>query len=150
MERTQARAFVYGKLTIVRVLVYGCGELATGAVRELLEDAAHITVLGNDISRLERMRNYSNVSAVLLAEPVMRNYFIEAGISQAQIFLALSTDDHENLLAAQIASRIFKIPKVICHVENPRLQVIYAMQGLDVLSYSVGILQDIRTAINSS
>ena len=130
------------------MLVYGCGELATGAVRELLNDATQITVLGNERSQLERLSSYSKVTAVLLAEPVMHDYFMEAGISQAQAFLALSTDDHENLLAAQIAYRMFNIPKVVCHVENPQLQVIYATQGMNVVSYAVGILQDIRFAIN--
>ena len=132
----------------MRVLVYGCGELASGAVRELLQDATQITVLGNERSQLERLSSYPKVSAVLLAEPVMHDYLMEAGISQAQAFLALSTDDHENLLAAQIADRMFGVPRVVCHVENPQLQVIYASQGLNVVSYAVGILQDIRFAIN--
>ena len=134
----------------MRVLVYGCGELASGAVRELLEDATQITVLGNERSQLERLSSYPKVNAVLLEEPVMHDYLMEAGISQAQAFLALSTDDHENLLAAQIAHRMFGVPKVVCHVENPQLQVIYALEGLNVVSYAVGILQDIRYAINNN
>ena len=134
----------------MRVLVYGCGELASGAVRELLDEATQITVLGNERSQLERLSSYPKVNAVLLEEPVMHDYLMEAGISQAQAFLALSTDDHENLLAAQIAHRMFGVPKVVCHVENPQLQVIYALEGLNVVSYAVGILQDIRYAINSN
>lgn len=135
----------------MRVLVYGCGQLASGVVRELLEDATHITVLGNERSQLERLISYSDkISAVLLAEPVMHDYLMEAGISQAQAFLALSTDDHENLLAAQIAHKMFGVPKVVCHVEDPQLQVIYSMKDLNVVSYSVGVLQDIRFAVNSS
>ena len=134
----------------MRVLVYGCGQLASGVVRELLEDATHITVLGNERSQLERLISYSDkISAVLLAEPVMHDYLMEAGISQAQAFLALSTDDHENLLAAQIAHKMFGVPKVVCHVEDPQLQVIYSMKDLNVVSYSVGVLQDIRYAVNS-
>jgi trk system potassium uptake protein TrkA len=133
----------------VRILVYGCGELASGAVRELLADATQITVLGHERSQLERLSHDSKVSAVLLAEPVMCDYLMEAGISQAQAFLALSSDDHENLLAAQIADRMFGISRVVCHVENPRLQVLYASQGLNVVSYAMGILQDIRYSINA-
>lgn len=133
----------------MRVLVYGCGELASGAVRELVGDASQITVLGNERSQLERLSSYDKVTVVLLAEPVMHDYLMDAGISQVQAFLALSTDDHENLLAAQIAHRMFGVPRVVCHVENPQLQVIYASQGLNVVSYAVGILQDIRYAINT-
>ena len=134
----------------MRVLVYGCGELASGAVREMASrGGSQITVLGDERSQLERLSNVEGVRAVLLAEPVMHDYFMEAGISQTEAFLALSTDDHENLLAAQIAEKMFRVPRVVCHVENPQLQVLYASQGLNVLSYSVGILQDIRHAIES-
>ena len=133
----------------MRVLVYGCGELASGTVRELVRDESQITVLGDERSQLERLNNLPGVRAVLLAEPVMYDYLLEAGISQAQAFLALSTHDHENLLAAQIADKMFHVPRVVCHVENPQLQVLYASQGLNVLSYSVGILQDIRFAMEA-
>ena len=44
---------------------------------------------------------------------------------------------------------MFGVPKVVCHVEDPQLQVIYSMKDLNVVSYSVGVLQDIRYAVNS-
>lgn len=134
----------------MRILVYGSGELALGTVKELIREDNQITVLGTERSQLERFAGYEGVSPVLMAEPVMNDYFMDAGISQAQVFLALSTDDHENLLAAQIARTMFGIRSVVCHVENPQLQVLYTSRGLNVLSYAVGILQDIRFAINSS
>ena len=131
----------------MRVLIYGCGQLASGVVRELLNDSSSITVLGHERSKLERMSSDPKVTGVLLVEPVMQDYLMEAGIVHADAFLALSTDDHENLLAAQIAHIMYKVPRVVCHVENPQLQVIYASAGLNVLSYSVGILQDIHFAL---
>ena len=131
----------------MRVLIFGCGQLASGVVRELMEESSSITVLGRERSALERLSNDSKVTGVLLAEPVMQDYFMEAGIVHADAFLALSTDDHENLLAAQIAHIMYKVPRVVCHVENPQLQVIYASAGLNVISYAVGILQDIHFSL---
>ena len=137
----------------MRVLVYGCGQLASGVVRELINDPVEIVVLGHERSQLERLSSYEKVSGVFLDEPVMHDYLMEAGIANASAFLALSTDDHGNLLAAQIAHRMFGVQNVVCHVENPQLQVIYATipetQEINVISYSVGILQDIRDAMAS-
>lgn len=132
----------------MRILVFGCGQLASGVVRELLDDATEITILGHERGQLERLSNDKKVSAVLLDEPVMRDYLMEAGIANVDAFLALSTNDHDNLLAAQIAKVIFNVRTVVCHVEDPQLQVIYTLQGLNVISYSVGILQDIHYAIS--
>lgn len=123
----------------------------------MLDQADEIIVLGDERSQLERLSSHPKVSAVLLAEPVMYDYLMEAGITTADAFIALSHDDHDNLLAAQIAKQMFKVEKVVCHVENPQLQVVYTMvmagsqieSQMAVLSYSVGILQDIDFAIKS-
>ena len=133
----------------MRVLVYGCGQLASGVVRSLIDDATEITVLGNERSQLERLSSFPKVSAVLMEEPIMRDYLMEAHIERADAFLALSTDDHENLLVAQIARRMFNVEIVVCHVEEPQLQMVYTNTGLSVVSYSVGVLQDVHFAIGS-
>ena len=133
----------------MRVLIYGCNQLASGMVRALLGEATEITVLGDEQSQLERLSSYPKVSTVLLQEPVMHDYLMEAGITKVDTFLALSNDDHDNLLAAQIAKRMFGVPTVVCHVENPQLQAFYGQWELNVISYSVGVLQDILSVISS-
>ncbi len=139
----------------MRTLIYGCGQLAASAVRELAptllekDGDAQITVLGKERSQLERLSGYPGVSVVMISEPVMQDYLLDAGISQADAFLALSTDDHENLLLAQVARQMFNVSHVVCHVENPQLQVLYTALGLNVVGYSRGILQDIRQVIDA-
>ncbi len=133
----------------MRMLIYGWGQLAAGAIRDLADGDMEITVLGKERSRLERLSAYPGVTLVLLTEPVMQDYLLDAGISHADAFLALSDDDHENLLLAQVAKQMFNVPRVVCHVENPQLQVLYAALGLNVVGYSRGILQDIRQAMGA-
>ena len=131
------------------MLIYGWGQLAASAVRDLADENVEITVLGKERSRLERLSAYPGVAVVLLTEPVMQDYLLEAGVSHADAFLALSDDDHENLLLAQVAKQMFNVPHVVCHVENPQLQVLYTALGLDVVGYSRGILQDIRQVMSA-
>lgn len=133
----------------MRMLIYGWGQLAASAIRDLADEDMEITVLGKERSRLERLSAYPGVTVALLTEPVMQNYLLEAGISHADAFLALSDDDHENLLLAQVAKQMFNVPRVVCHVENPQLQVLYTALGLDVVGYSRGILQDIRQVMSA-
>ena len=133
----------------MRMLIYGWGQLAASAIRDLAGEDMEITVLGKERSQLERLSAYPGVTVALLTEPVIQNYLLEAGVSHADAFLALSDDDHENLLLAQVAKQIFNIPRVVCHVENPQLQVLYAALGLNVVGYSRGILQDIRQVMSA-
>ena len=105
----------------MRMLIYGSGQLAAGAVRDLTDANPdnQITVLGKDRNELERLSAYPGVSVVLLTEPVMQNYRLDAGIDHVNAFLALSDNDHENLMLAQIARYMFNVRHVVCHVENP-------------------------------
>ena len=74
----------------------------------------------------------------------------EGGIDHSDVFLAMSDDDHQNILVSQIAKHIYNVPKVVCHLGSPQLQVLYAALGLDVVGYSFGLLQDVRQAIQES
>lgn len=135
----------------MRMLIYGSGQLAAGAVRDLAEANPdnQITVLGKNRGELERLSAYPGVSVVLLTEPVMQNYRLDAGIDHVNAFLALSDNDHENLMLAQIARYMFNVRHVVCHVENPQLQIMYTAMGLNVIGYTTGILQDIRQGISA-
>jgi len=131
----------------MRVLILGCGRLTTTLVPDLAGDGAEITVLSRDRECLETVADLPGVDVVLTTEPTMQDYLQLAGVDTADIFLALSDDDHRNVLTAQIARYIFNVPKVICHLANPQLQILYAGLGLDVVGYSFGLLQDIRQSI---
>ena len=133
----------------MRVLIFGCNRLTASLVPDLAGDGAEITVLGDERECLEGVATHAGVQVVLTAEPIMQDYLQEGGISNADVFLAMSADDHQNILVAQIAKHIFNVPKVVCHLGSPQLQVLYAALGLNVVGYSFGILQDVRQAIES-
>ncbi|NQW23133.1 MAG: NAD-binding protein [SAR202 cluster bacterium] len=131
----------------MRVLIYGCNRLTTSLVPDLTGEGIEITVLGAERDCLESVATHPGVRVVLTAEPMMQDYLQEGGINHSDVFLAMSSDDHQNILVAQIAKHIYNVPKVVCHLGNPQLQVLYAALGLDVVGYSFGILQDVRQAI---
>ena len=131
----------------MRVLIYGCNRLSASLVADRAGDGAEITVLGGERDCLESVVTHPGVRVVLTAEPMMQDYLQEGGIDHADVFLAMSSADHQNILVAQIAKHIFNVPKVVCHLGSPQLQVMYAALGLDVVGYSFGLLQDVRQAI---
>ncbi len=131
----------------MRVLIFGCNRLSTSLVGDLAGEGNEITVLGGQRDCLESVATHPGVRVILTAEPMMQDYLQEGGIDHADVFLAMSGDDHENILASQIAKHIYNVSKVVCHLGSPQLQVMYAALGLDVVGYSFGLLQDVRQAI---
>ena len=132
----------------MRVLIVGCGRLTTALVPDLAESGFEITVVSRFRECLESLSEIPGVQVVLTAEPTMQDFLQQAGVDTVDIFLALSDDDHQNALLAQIARHIYNVPKVICHLDNPQLQIFYAGLGMDVVGYSIGLLQDIHQAIS--
>ncbi len=133
----------------MRVLIFGCNRLTTSLVPDLAGEGVEITVLGGERECLESVATHPGVRVVLTAEPIMQDYLQEGGINHADVFLAMSGDDHQNILVAQIAKHIFNVPKVVCHLGNPQLQILYAALGLNVVGYSFGLLQDVRQVIET-
>ena len=131
----------------MRVLIFGCNRLSNSLVAGFAGEGNQITVLGGQRDCLESVATHFGVRVILTAEPMMQDYLQEGGIDHADVFLAMSGDDHENILASQIAKHIYNVPKVVCHLGSPQLQVMYAALGLDVVGYSFGLLQDVRQAI---
>lgn len=135
----------------MRVLILGCNELTGSLVQELGRDDHEITVLSGDRHCLEQLFHQPNVEVIHTTEPLMQDYLRQGGIGRTDAFLALSGDDHQNILAAQIARHIFAVNHVGCHIVNPELQAFYADADPDlkVIGRSTGLLQDIRESIGT-
>lgn len=133
----------------MRVFILGCGRLTAALVGDLSQRGFDISVLSRDRDRLELVAEQPGVNVILTTEPSMQDYLQQGGVNTADIFLALSDDDHQNALVAQIARYIFNVPRVICHLNDPQLQLLYTGLGLDVVGYSIGLLQDIHQAMEN-
>lgn len=131
----------------MQVLILGCNQSTTNLVPELAQADYDVTVVSRERQCLVQVANVPRVTVIWATEPMMQDYLQAGGIDTTDIFLALSSDDHQNALAAQIALHIFNVPKVVCHLNDPQLQILYAGLGMDVVGYSVGLLQDIRQAM---
>jgi trk system potassium uptake protein TrkA len=57
-----------------------------------------------------------------------------AAIQDADVFLALSDSDSENALVGQLAKHVYRVPTVICRIDDPTAKQMYAGLGLDAVS----------------
>jgi trk system potassium uptake protein TrkA len=59
---------------------------------------------------------------------------LEAGIEEADAFIAATDGDNTNLVVAQLASKRFGVGRVIVRVMDPFRAAWYAEQGLETIS----------------
>jgi len=73
---------------------------------------------------------------------------IEAGTERADMLIAVTGDDEDNLVACQVAKHKFKVPRTIARIKNPRHEKLFKTLGVDVtVSATNIILENIESEV---
>lgn len=116
----------------MRIVVLGCGRLGAKVAQMLDSEGDDVTVIDADsdsFTRLGPRFRGRTITGIGIDEDVLK----KAGIEQADAFVALSDGDNTNVMAAQIARHIFKVPKVVSQIKDPIREDTYHMLGLETI-----------------
>lgn len=117
----------------MKVIVMGCGRIGS-QVSMLMSDQGHdVTVIDHDNNASGRLGpNFKGrlVSGLGFDRTVLN----EADIEHADAFVAASSSDNANIVAARIARYIFHVPRVVARLYDPRRAEIYQRLGLTTVS----------------
>ena len=112
----------------MRVVILGCGRV--GARLAGMLDAEHeVSIIDTSLEAFERLPAAFR-GLVVLGEGVDYDVLKQAGIARADAFLTLSNDDNTNIMAAQVAKEVFRVPRVITRIYDPARQDTYNALGL--------------------
>src|SRR2546429_6181163 len=70
---------------------------------------------------------------MVLGNGIDEDVLRQAGIESADGFASLTNGDNRNIMAAQIAREIFKVPRVITRIYDPIREDVYRELGLDTV-----------------
>ena len=119
-----------------KVTIMGCGGLAASVAITLSDQGYGIHILDLRIESFNRLppgKTQSGEIIPIVGDGTLQQDLLKAAIEDADVFMALSDSDTRNALAAQVASNIFRVPTVICRVEDPIMQKVYAGLGIVAL-----------------
>jgi trk system potassium uptake protein TrkA len=122
------------------ILIVGAGRVGSAVAKRALEAGHDVSVLDSDPLSHERLdRDQSTTwedsgGRFTVGTALEVDGLIEAGIEQADVFLAATRGDNTNLVIAQIAQRRFNVPRVVVRVADPGRAAWYAEQGLHTIS----------------
>jgi trk system potassium uptake protein TrkA len=121
------------------ILIVGAGRVGSAVAKQALEAGHDVSVLDSDPLSHERLdRDQSTTwedsgGRFTVGTALEVDGLIEAGIEQADVFLAATRGDNTNLVIAQIAQRRFNVPRVVVRVADPGRAAWYAEQGLHTI-----------------
>jgi trk system potassium uptake protein TrkA len=117
----------------MKIIIMGCGRVGS-QVAQLLDSEGHdVTVIDPVLDNLDRLgKNYQGKK--IRGVGFDRGVLIQAGIEMADAFVATSSSDNANIVAARIARNIFHVPRVVARLYDPRRAEIYRRLGLVTMS----------------
>jgi trk system potassium uptake protein TrkA len=121
------------------ILVVGAGRVGSAVAKRALEQGHEVSVLDEDPLSHERLdRDLADTwedagGRFTVGTALEVDALVEAGIEQADVFIASTNGDNTNLVIAQIAQRRFNVPRVVVRVLDPARAAWYAEQGLHTI-----------------
>lgn len=114
------------------VIIVGCGSLGGHLANELSRDGQDIIVIDkNEDAFKELTAEFSGFR--MLADATEADVLVAARIEDADTVVACTEDDNVNLMIAQIAKKIYRVPFVKARVFNPSRQGVYADLGIETI-----------------
>ncbi|WP_321506688.1 TrkA family potassium uptake protein [uncultured Methanoregula sp.] len=117
----------------MKIMIIGCGRMGAGLALFLTRSGHQVTVIDNDPSAFERL-DPGFPGRTLMGDALGREVLIEGEIGQADALAALTPNDSINLVVVRLAREMFKVPKVIARMYDPRQSGIYRRLGVQTIS----------------
>jgi trk system potassium uptake protein TrkA len=108
----------------MRVIIMGCGRVGSELSHELLEAGHDVVVIDKNAEAFFRYPPGEGAQTVV-GLGFDRDVLEEAGIEQADAFVAVSSGDNSNIVSARVALENYHVPKVVARIYDPRRADIY-------------------------
>ena len=121
------------------IIVAGGGKVGFYLARELIAQ-------GHEVLLIEKSSARCEVIAAELGNVVQRgnadeaSVLADAGTNRADVVVAVTGDDEDNLVICQVAKRRFHVPRVIARINNPKNEAIFRLLGIDATVSSTDLI----------
>jgi trk system potassium uptake protein TrkA len=121
------------------IIIVGAGKVGWNLARELIDKDHEVTVIEGNRRRyltveqeLEHNIQYGDASELWVLE--------RAGIQRADLVIAVTGDDEDNVLICQVAREKYMVDRIIARVNNPRNLEHFELLGIKPSVSATGLI----------
>ena len=121
------------------ILIVGCGRVGSSVARAMLQDGHEVSCLDEDPESHARLelgidQSWEDLGGRFTVGTALEEDALhEAGIENADAFIAATDGDNTNIIVAQIAQRRYNVPTVIARILDPYRASWYETQGVHTI-----------------
>jgi len=134
----------------MRIVINGGGKICEELINTMHTKGHQVSVIEIDKKKIERLSQRIPQQILLIhGDGCDSDYQRDAGIENADIFVATTGADDVNMVSCEIASLVFGVPRTIARVSNPKNNRIFKSLGIEVVSSTTVISRLIELEVTA-
>jgi len=113
----------------VYIVVVGGGKVGYYLTKTLVNEGYEVLLIEKDAAKVTTWSERFG-AVVLQGDGCEVAILDKAGVARADVLIATSGDDEDNLVVAQLGQHLFNVPKVIARINNPKNEEIFRRLGV--------------------
>lgn len=122
-----------GMINNMRVIIVGCGKLGSGLAKALLNKGNQVTVIDKNPEAFDLLGEDFKGDTIV-GVGFDKDILQRADITRADAIIACSKSDEANALIGKIARDVYRVPRVISRLYDPRRAALYRNLGIQTIS----------------
>ena len=127
----------------MRIIVMGCGRVGSELSHALIEGGHDVTVIDKNPEAFYKYPP-GEKARTLVGLGFDRDVLEEAGIKDADAFIAVSSGDNSNIVSARVALEHYHVQKVIARIYDPRRAEIYERLNIPTVATTTWGIKQIQ------
>jgi len=121
------------------IIVVGGGRVGYYLIKALLDEGHEVLLVEKNATICENITDEMG-SICIRGDGSEAATLAEIGTGRADMFIAVTGDDEDNLVACQVAKHKFNVPRTIARIRNPQNETLFKKLGIDVTVSSTNVI----------
>ena len=117
----------------MKSIIIGCGRVGAGLAQSLCQRSQSVTVVDQEATAFERL-GAGFTGQTIVGTGFDRDVLLHAGIERADGLAAVTGRDETNVVLARLARQMFRVPRVIARLHDPRHADVYRRLGIQTIT----------------
>jgi trk system potassium uptake protein TrkA len=124
----------------VYIIVVRGGKVGYYLLRELLDTQQEVLLIEQTPARYAEIAQELGDSVVMEGDGCEASTMERAGAGRADLVVAVTGDDEDNLVVCQVAKHQFDVPRTVARVNNPNNELIFRKLGIDTTVSATSVI----------